>query len=1012
MRSPRGLRVGYVNVRGLSRASWKACLELLNSRLDFLFVAETWFVNHAMYANSRYFVASTPSPRRSNPLCPGRRRGGVYLLATGAMRAMATVDGVTEWSVTFTACGETISGVYYPPTTMRDDALTRLLDGLPKSAVVVGDVNTRFRIPPYQSGDVGPPGRLAVFTSFLSRAALIHLMPCDLALRLTTDHCFARSGLDATLRLLDNKVLGMDTDHSYTVMLQIVPLALGKLADDTLRSTRAPRFKVWRLLDPKMAEKVRVEAMRSKRPYLPRDNVDDMNTKLVDLYRQIQSSTLGPMATWSTPTQNLGLKPRRPDPEATYPTVESSLRLYRHACRASRENEPIRATADAATKGLDAMAENLDVLRRRWAGPCFKNTRPTTPSSPDSGSILPWTLDDLLAELRLQDGGKACGVDGVHIRFLKATSTTPLADYLLGLYNTCLATLTTPRAWNRSEVYLLSKDVTLARDADNLRPISVGSVIRKVFERLLLRRLEGQTWATLQPTQAGFRRHYSTYSNVAVVHGLLSTRARSVAIFLDFRSAFDVVDPVLLFDKLARRGCPSTLISFLSGLMFKGVESRVLVNGGVSPWFPRNRGVLQGSPLSPWLFNLFVDDLLALANEGCGDLPACLFYADDGVLLASDVAEATRLLCIVERWSTLNRLYLNPTKCAVVAPSALGPVALSVGDQTIRQVSSYTYLGFPITSRGVDFRIYLDDRLDAAIRRARWLGLQSNTWGPVTRLHVYRIFLAPMFEYGAPLLASWARENPSNLDIYTKVGPKVDELISWVANTSPSRSKMTANIFGLTSLKARFERLRTLYQFVLDRTPPSSPLYLTLRNISSEFTSHLLQDPSYDDFRKRGDFEPTLKVALARHLRTVFRETIRQEARGAHLTTLIPMKSRGVPGHVGADICLGITGVEAQSRLLQYRRGMFMNNCLCCCQDKVPFRRGHETCPSLDYGITLTRKQKREKEEMSRDLKLGTRKFTDLDFLLNKGHVQEVDVALAKIQGLIRQAWGEGQVDL
>ena len=73
------LRIGYVNVRGLrDRQKWDQCVQLLQSTLDVLFVAETWYIQHQAYRRERYCVASTDKP----PLnLLGRQAGGMYLLA-------------------------------------------------------------------------------------------------------------------------------------------------------------------------------------------------------------------------------------------------------------------------------------------------------------------------------------------------------------------------------------------------------------------------------------------------------------------------------------------------------------------------------------------------------------------------------------------------------------------------------------------------------------------------------------------------------------------------------------------------------------------------------------------------------------------------------------------------------------------------------------------------------------------------------------------------------------------
>lgn len=79
-------------------------------------------------------------------------------------------------------------------------------------------------------------------------------------------------------------------------------------------------------------------------------------------------------------------------------------------------------------------------------------------------------------------------------------------------------------------------------------------------------------------TQAGSRRTYLTLSNVRVVHALLVSKEQSITCFLDFKSAFDVVDYTLLNNKLARRGYLVNIRQILRGLMFTGLKSRLLIN--------------------------------------------------------------------------------------------------------------------------------------------------------------------------------------------------------------------------------------------------------------------------------------------------------------------------------------------------------------------------------------------------------------------------------------------------
>jgi hypothetical protein len=97
--------------------------------------------------------------------------------------------------------------------------------------------------------------------------------------------------------------------------------------------------------------------------------------------------------------------------------------------------------------------------------------------------------------------------------------------------------------------------------------------------------------------------------------------------------------------------------------LFNKNRADVAVNGNQSEPFPLHSGVVQGSPLSPVLYALFVDDMVDKLN-GMKDFPGatrlagrlfrCLLYADD------------KMLSVVEEFSLHHRFRFGIKKCAVL----------------------------------------------------------------------------------------------------------------------------------------------------------------------------------------------------------------------------------------------------------------------------------------------------------------------------------------------------------
>lgn len=1003
---PKTLRVGYVNVRGLSLDSWKACCHLLGTRFDYLFIAETWFIHHAQYTQDRRSITSTtPGPR--NP--KGRPTGGIYLLGTTQARNDVRQVAITEYSITFLDGECRVSGVYFPPTTMTLLVMIDLLELLGTTDIMVGDINTRFRGLSCQAGEAGPADRLRAIQDWMSRRCYNHIWPLAgteistlESRQLTTDHAFVRSSSPQKpiMRLWKNELLKMNTDHQYTLGLTWVR---GGTAANKAPEESIIRFRIGRLSNPVVQEKMTC-LLNSRLSHWPLGtDLDQMERQLVEICQRVQRETIGIYQDKNRlvdPGQEVERARLRP---------ETSTRRYKSATVDSRENGVVLPTAEAQAKGLDAVTENLDRLKERWMGRPFQAREDSWQE--DQPSLLAlWTRDEVKEEVIQQESDKSCGADGIHIRFLKAVKDSAVMTALQTLYNECLTQTKTPGIWNYSEIYLLQKDPNRVRDADNVRPISIVRIFRKVFERLLLLRCQKMAWASLHPGQAGFRRSYSTYTNAAVVHALLSSRARSTAVFLDFKSAFDMVDHGILNQKLKEKGCPTQINGLIQALMFTLVQTRLVVNGYTTGWFPRTCGVLQGSPLSPWLFNLFIDDLLQKMNADIRGIPICLFYADDGVVIPTQETDLKAKMAIVEEWTKQNRVYLNVTKCGIVtAETNLLP--LMVYDTLIPQVQEYIYLGFPTTFKGINFPQHIQRRIQSAVARARWLGTKSDEWGPAGRVQVFKQYLAPMVEYGAPLVWAWLEATPQDRSRFTASSAEYGKLMGWISNTSDQRYRVTANLCGLPSLTSRFQHLFTAYQLVLDRTEATNPLKQMIREAKeltgkSHFMMALAQDEEFNRFKETSRFEPTVSRALSMFLRQQRYRSVAQEAQKAALTRLIPMNSRKVPGLYLADISLSAS-VDIQPLLLQYRRGVFMFNSRCACDPAVRFHRGHENCPSLGLELQLSREEKRRKQVMKDIHRSSNFKFTDIDYLLNTGQIDKASKALLSLQYTLRKIYSD-----
>jgi len=216
---------------------------------------------------------------------------------------------------------------------------------------------------------------------------------------------------------------------------------------------------------------------------------------------------------------------------------------------------------------------------------------------------------------------KSPGVNGKFPALLQKVRDVAI-PYLVRIFRACLATGYVPALWRQVKVVNIPKPVRNAYSGPrDYRPISLTAFLLKTMERLVDRYLRDEALALvpLDPNQHAYQAGESVetafHQLVVRVEKTLDQQETALGVFLDIEEAFNNTCYDTMCEALPRHGSDHTIVRWIRATL----EGRVAVAtlNGYFVRFKISKGCPQGSVLSPLLWCLVVDELLArLSEEG------------------------------------------------------------------------------------------------------------------------------------------------------------------------------------------------------------------------------------------------------------------------------------------------------------------------------------------------------------------------------------------------------------
>ena len=231
-------------------------------------------------------------------------------------------------------------------------------------------------------------------------------------------------------------------------------------------------------------------------------------------------------------------------------------------------------------------------------------------------------------------------------------------------------------------------------DPDNYRPISVLSVVAKLFEKFVHDQLLKHLERYLHSDQSGLRPKLPTETSLLNTTNQLFLNIDrgqyNIAVFIDLRKAFDTVNHNILLCKLRHYGIRGTELRWFKSYLSHR-HQYCSMSGHASDSTLVTNGIPQGSSLGPPLFLVYVNDLPSAVHYSQTGI-----YADDTGLYATGLSLSeieTSLSKDLSRfclWLHANKLGINPVKIKfmlIASPRSVSKLA-EHGNLTLKYLES------------------------------------------------------------------------------------------------------------------------------------------------------------------------------------------------------------------------------------------------------------------------------------------------------------------------------------
>ena len=332
---------------------------------------------------------------------------------------------------------------------------------------------------------------------------------------------------------------------------------------------------------------------------------------------------------------------------------------------------------------------------------------------------------------------------------------------LFRLINKSYTEQTRPTIWNKQDIQPVPKP----RDPDNMRPIALSSCIEKTAEQMALTRLQFKV-GPLHPRLYAYVDGVGVTERIVDFFTFVDGKAAAVA-FLDYEKAFELASPAAILFSLVNRGVKGNLLAF-NKYYLQNRQARVKVQGTVSSYTNLENGTPQGRIISPFLYNILMENIARLELPQGVDL---LLFGDDVCVAARGRNKINNLQRAVNMFMEKSKelgLKINTNKTKTMIIKDKKPERnITINNQPIEWVENFVYLGIHIDSK-LNFNQelkYLRQKAAARLNTMKYMtSLKGGASLELQKIY-YKACTRSLIDFAAPVLTNLTDNQKETLEV-------------------------------------------------------------------------------------------------------------------------------------------------------------------------------------------------------------------------------------------------------